>query len=513
MGRKETGDGEKRGALQTFAVRLGICLGACLLLALGIVLLVMTRKIERVFGQVSFDQILFHLTLPAETVDSGLVRRFLDFDWTLKSLIWGGVVAAALTLSLSLPWFYSLLSRVLRHFSEHPLRLPLLLSLLLMLAGLGLFCVKFNVIGSLLMSFQSSVVIDEHYASPALSEFRQVDASGRDLSDAEKPHLVLIVSESLETTFSRVELFGEDMLRELTSVAADGVQVKEHYEVYGSHYTIAALYSLLYGMPMLYFNSRFINSGSGNRNIFAGKSASILDVLDASGYSLLHLQGSSLKFANTAALFEHLPKMRALGLEDFSPDDYPTRQAWGLWDHDLFDIARRQLNVMAQEGRPFALTLQTIDTHVGNPPSPKAVRHYGDERDNIRCQSRLIAEFVQWIRSQDWGRKTVIVVVGDHCMMTSHLGNVDFADLRGRRVYNVLLNAQNHREMKPRQAAEFDFAPTILDALGFQWPGYSLGIGHSLYRETPTIIERIGVDNWNLEAKKSSKTYGKFIED
>ena len=76
----------------------------------------------------------------------------------------------------------------------------------------------------------------------------------------------------------------------------------------------------------------------------------------------------------------------------------------------------------------------------------------------------------------------------------------------------MILNSKAKNIIQPnRKAAFFDFAPTVLDALGFEWPTHALGVGRSLYYEDPTIMEAHGLDYYNKEALKRSKLYLKLI--
>ena len=113
---------------------------------------------------------------------------------------------------------------------------------------------------------------------------------------------------------------------------------------------------------------------------------------------------------------------RCIGLENFAEDEYPVRQWWGLYDQDLLDRARKEAVGLARDGQPFALSIQTIDNHFGNSLQPGEQACYGDARDIICLQSRLIADFVTWCRQQDFAENTVIAIIGDHHMMVKNMG-------------------------------------------------------------------------------------------
>ena len=162
---------------------------------------------------------------------------------------------------------------------------------------------------------------------------------------------------------------------------------------------------------------------------------------------------------------------------------------------------------------PFALSILTLDTHYDNELQPGAKKKYaGDMRDIIRHQSKIIDNFIKWVLDSEFGDNTVIVLLGDHYMMTNRIGNVSLND-NSRRIFNVILNSKAKNTIpKQRKAAVFDFAPTVLEAMGFEWPLHSLGIGRSLFQNNPTILELHGLDFYNKEAMKRSKKYMKLVK-
>ena len=493
-----------------------LCLTSSILILLSFLVVVFIRKVTLLFGDVTFDQLLFHVMLPKGTLASDLVQNLLSIGWAIRLFLVIGLVVALSVMLLSsrrLGHFAARLghfaARGIQYMSEHLVGLALLCSLTLFLLVSVWFGHRFQVVSSIVMLFENSAVLDESLRQPELHEFRQADASGKSLDKAKRPNLILIISESLEATFRNEGTFEQNLLLELESLRKAGDVCEEHMEVRGSHYTIASMYSLHYGLPLLYFQA--MSGAPTQRNVFAGNAVSIFDVLDAHGYNILHLQGTSLKFAAQGEMFAHLRHARCIGLENFVGDEYPVRQSWGLYDQDLFDRARKEAAELARVEQPFALSIQTIDNHFGNSLQPGEKAFYGDARDIIRLQSRIIADFVTWCRQQEFAENTVIAIIGDHNMMVKSIGHITLPEKKDRRIFNCILNAKCQIPMRRHLASEFDFAPTLLDALSFQWPDFSLGLGRSLYRENPTILDTLGVDGWNREARKGFQGYARLI--
>lgn len=496
--------------------KITICVSVCLMMLAGVTILFITKRAVDIYGNTALDQILFHCKLPSGTIHPDLVTYFLRWKYVTNAFL---VVTGAYFL-------FSILlcsDRLSRHYcralyaiGKHRFLLPFIISLLVLSYALLEFIVRFDVAHSLIAMHQRSTLIDEVYVHYDLDQFKQLDANGQPFPADQRPNLILIVSESMEQTFTNADKFGKNLIGELTGLQTFGDHIDDLIQVKGCHYTMASMYSVQYGLPLLYLSASDSMIDEGPRvhtNLFRKNCVSFLDVLNANGYSIIHLQGTDLKFAGQGDLFSHFPNARVIGVNEISTEEIPDRQPWGLWDKDLFEKAKRELAGVTGQGKPFFLSLQTIDTHTGNTLQPGADNEFGDARDIICLQSKLISEFVAWTQQQPWGKNTVVVILGDHNMMTNHVGPADLTDPTDRRVYNCILNSKNGKKLVSHKAAEFDFAPTILDAMGFRWPSHSFGIGRSLYSESPTLLDEVGVTTWNAEAAKHSDLYMRLICD
>ncbi len=501
-----------------------ICVLSCILAIAGCFLLLLTQRVLRTFGPVTFAQILIHINMPRELVPDDFFKRLLNTGWK-SYLVLGLLLLYCLFNFLLCNNAFSLycshiLQVCLETLALYKLsiflhtRLQVVLffiSFLLFILSL-LYCMfKLDILGSLLARSSTSQLIDEFYADNNLKDFKLVNENGKPLETIDKPNLILIVSESLESTFSNSSLFKENLLRELTDYQRTENHINDLHMVRGCECTITALYAIQYGLPILYFSS--YNGDPLAKNPFRKSCFSVFDVLNANGYSTTHIQGSMLRFASTDVLFKSITNAKIRGLEDFPQELYSSRHKWGLWDSDLFEAAKAEITELRKNGLPFALSLSTMDTHFDNVLQPGNESKYnGDMRDIIRLQSRLIDKFIKWVQQSEFGNNTVIVILGDHNMMTEKIGNINLASEDSRRIFNVILNSKAKSKIPiDRHAAMFDIAPTILEAMGFDWPSQSLGIGRSLYGKQPTILEKYGLKVWDKEAQKSSPKYMRII--
>ena len=323
--------------------QLGICIMSCVLMLLGVFLFIATRRIQNTFGNVSFDQILFHMNLPKRTITSGMIDNLLVIRGhnAIELALFITFVYCSFTIAMINAHVQKLLYRLLHFYS--PFLISLTLSSIIFLSGIGIFAYNFKVIQSISSLLVYSTLIDEQYVGANLQEFKQLDEAGTPLLDSKKPNLVLIVSESLEQTFADNILLGKNLITELTKLQDSyGESTKDFRMVHGCHYTIASLYSLHYGLPFLYFAS--VNGDPIQKNVFHKHCISIFDVMHHAGYQINYLQGASLKFASKDELFAYIPNSKCIGADEISLEEYPERQVWGLYDRDLFDKAKKECN-------------------------------------------------------------------------------------------------------------------------------------------------------------------------
>ncbi len=491
-------------------------------------MLVIEQRISKTFGDVTFDQIVMHLSMPREFIPSYVIGHFFKFGWAIQIgvgiiliyclitiLLSFSSLASKLTFFLIYLFYKFRISRICNYDYLFPPRYLLILftlSLSFFVLSFLKFDRRFQVLEYLSNMNEKTSLLDDYYVSSTLLDYQLQDENGNSISLEKRPNLVIIVAESLETTFSDSILFSENMIHELTDLRESGDYIDNLYMVRGCQYTIASLCALQYGLPLLYFS--FVEGNPIQSNIFAKKCISLFDILKANGYLTSHIQGADLHFASHDALYSPICNYKLLGNQEISKVEYPSRQGWGVWDSDLLDLAKKEIQELNNTHKPFALSILTVDTHTGNILQPGHPQKYGDMRDIIRLQSSLLFEFISWVRQSDFGANTVIVLLGDHNMMVNNLGEVDMSGLSSkRRIFNLILNSKSKRQLqKTRMAAVFDFAPTILEALGFQWPSDAFGIGRSLYGNSKTIVEEYGLDKYRKETQKRSDLYMSLIE-
>jgi phosphoglycerol transferase len=120
-----------------------------------------------------------------------------------------------------------------------------------------------------------------------------------------------------------------------------------------------------------------------------------------------------------------------------------------------------------------------------------------------------VADFIDWIKQQDFFENTTIVLCGDHLTQDSMYAEREGLTGYDRRTYTAIINPAPGVSYtgEGRQYTTLDLYPTTLAAMGVEIEGDRLGLGVNLYSDTPTLVEEYGNEYLNIELMKNSKLY------
>ena len=156
----------------------------------------------------------------------------------------------------------------------------------------------------------------------------------------------------------------------------------------------------------------------------------------------------------------------------------------------------------------------TADTHFvdGYQDETCDVNFESKYANSFDCSSKMIYEFIKWIKKQDFYKNTTIVIVGDHLTMQEDFYS-EIDDDYQRGVYNVFINSKNKNTdyLKNREFTTMDMYPTTLAALGCEIEGDRLALGTNLFSGKKTLAEQLGKDELNNELQMSSFFYDETI--
>lgn len=370
-----------------------------------------------------------------------------------------------------------------------------------------------NVFSYLKTSSSDSSFIEKNYKTPYKEN----------INFKKKKNLILINVESLETTLFTKKQGGDwdyEVIPEMYSLLNDKDSIyfssdKKSAGIYGtstSNWTTASIFASSSGIPF----KVPIDGNSYHSSNFMSGAYTLGDILSDNGY---YNEVISAANTNFGGLEEYFTKHGSYNIIDVRSkekydDSFKSSDVnhWGFNDNYLFYLAKKRLNEISKDNKPFNLELITIDTHAYDIYlGDYSVNKYDSNVENAYATtSKLIYDFINWVKRQDYYKDTTIVILGDH---PSH--NVEFFknyDQDKRRVYNVIINpSTNTLNTKNRRFMMIDMYPTILASIGADIKDDQLGLGVNLFSDKFTLSEIYGVDYVNEELLKKSKFYNDTI--
>lgn len=358
--------------------------------------------------------------------------------------------------------------------------------------------------------WKNAVDIPEH------SSFYQIEYVNPDSVQIifhEKRNLILIFLESMEYNFQDSSSGGnlkENLIPEITgylnneqSFVPGGVSVS------GMGWTMADVVAKTCGIPLFFppsMRARFTPLES-----FLPGVTCLTDILIGNGYKFVVSKGANLKFSGMDDFLNTHSSPEAYGLMYYLRDERVKEDSttnWGVKDSLHYELVKEHVSRISKEDKPWAMWMFTVDTHTPyGYLDPKCAPDSGISQDHqmpyvIRCASRQVDKFIKWAKKQDWFANTTIAVMGDHEMMAAP-EIVGFRDDAIKHYWlNFFINSVKMNDQRERAFTSLDFFPTILESIGAEIPNGSLGFGHSLYLNAPTLLEKYGKDSLDNVLKK-----------
>lgn len=441
--------------------------------------------LQRNFGSLTLDQALWHLRY-ADNAALGMSRVFV-----LEFMV--EVLAVPLAIAPVVALAHSLASAHLAGWKRTALRaVPPVAAA----GSLMALAMQFSVISYL-----------QAYFEPDLFAQQYVDPAAVSLAQRGQRNLVVIYAESLEAGYGDSHLFGQDLLAPLRELG--GRSYAWYRPVAGATWTMAAIVATQCGVPLKVYWEGDVRHRSGGKTFLSGATC-LGDVLGAHGYRNVFLGGASLAFSGKGRFLRDHGYAETWGREEWEkagaqPSEF---SGWGLYDNALFSRARAELTRLHAAGKPFNLTLLTVDTH--NPAgflSRDCSRQGVVEFQGIvSCSVQEIAGFIRFARAQGYLKDTTVVVIGDHLAPGNPVHD-KLVKAPHRGMFNLFVGDQlppaNTGELLP-----FDIFPTLVELAGLDIRGDRLGLGYSAVGEDP---EAEGADEraeqWSLGALRGSSRY------
>ena len=348
--------------------------------------------------------------------------------------------------------------------------------------------------------------IEENYVDPKTTNISFPD---------EKRNLILIFAESMESSYTSFENGGcwnTDLIPELYNLANENINFSHNEKLggakrtYGMTWTTAGMTATLFGLPLKIKGNQY---GVGTE--FLPGAYSMFEILQDNGYEILSISGSDGEFGGKAQMLKDHGNIKDFDYFDaIDEGKIPSNyfKFWGYEDTKLFEYSKEKITNMANGDKPFMVTVETIDTHYPDGYRCEECESiYGYQYlDVVRCASKQISSFIDWVQQQTWYENTTIVVIGDHLTMKSNMFGDDQSN--NRTTFNLFVNSVTQGEnIKNRQFMTADMFPTILASIGCEIEGEKLGLGTNLFSKSQTLYEEFGYDYVNEEFKKKSIFY------
>ena len=488
---------------------LGRSMLAIVCLLAGNLLFFLTIWMASKYDKVTLDQFIYQMKSSA----AGANRSIFN-----SAVVRVGVFGVVSTiLELALYWLCrgeALRARFIRKFRNTKFarfvsrRAVALIAAILVFSSC-LFTVELNLVQFVSAATTESVFIEDHYVDPNHTKLTFPE---------QKRNLIYIFLESMETTFGETEAGGpiyDNFIPELTMLAQENVNFSNDDGVggalsfSGTTWTAAAMVTQTSGINVqVPLEAEYF----GGKNGYMPGVVSIGEVLEDAGYNQTLLVDSDAEFGGRESYFlEHgnynIVDLKTLKERGWLSEDY--RIWWGFEDAKLFAAAKLELTALASQGEPFNFTMLTCDTHFPDGYRCKECQNEYPERypTVMRCSSRMLYEFIEWIQEQPFYENTTIVLCGDHLTMDpDFMQDVDENYLRT--VYNCIINpAVEPVREKNREFGTFDMFPTTLAAMGVEIQGDRLGLGTNLFSDKQTLCEMYGFEALDWELQKRSEFY------
>ena len=233
------------------------------------------------------------------------------------------------------------------------------------------------------------------------------------------------------------------------------------------------------------------------------------------GYRLEFLMGVDGIFAGVSNFYQTHGDFKILDharaqKEGLIPKDY--KVWWGFEDRKLFEFSKQKLEAVSQSDQPFAMIIETVDSHFPDGYTDAACARDFDEpyENSIACVDRMVSDFIQYVQKQPYYKDTVIVLFGDHLSMDKGYLKTLAPDYE-RTTLNAFINVDEALvtvvNCKNRKMYTMDIFPTTLAAMNVKIKGDRLGIGTNLWSSQETLYESLGIEAMNREISKRSKYY------
>lgn len=353
----------------------------------------------------------------------------------------------------------------------------------------------------MMLSLEWSTLYERYYNVSAIKESKN------------KKNIIVIFAESMEDNFSDEKYWNENLIPNLTELKKEGVSFRGYIPINGTNWTLASNVATLCGVPI---RTQLRDRLGPETKRFLPNARCLPDMLHDLGYHNVFSTSTYLSFVGTDVFVREHHFDEMFGRDELIEQNYASQddigmEEYGINDVKMFEFARQKVSELATLNKPFFISLQTLDSHFPHGyVQPFCKVEYGDIRDAVKCSDKIIYDFVKWCQRQDFYKNTMIVVIGDHLMMSA----ADIAEKTEaypkREIYNVILENNIKPQTIYKPYSMFDWSATIADKAEII-SGTNLGLGRSLLRDEQTLVQKMGERSLEESVLKNSIKYNQLL--
>lgn len=145
---------------------------------------------------------------------------------------------------------------------------------------------------------------------------------------------------------------------------------------------------------------------------------SLVKIMKESGYSSSFWYGGDINFANFNSYLIGAGFSQIITMENFDPSDYNSK--WGVHDDVLFKALKDSMTTVKE---PFFRTVLTLSSHEPFEVPMDPVFEGKDDltkfRNSVYYTDNALGAFLDWAKTTEWWKNTLVVLVADHCRRNS----------------------------------------------------------------------------------------------
>lgn len=264
---------------------------------------------------------------------------------------------------------------------------------------------------------------------------------------------------------------------------------------------MAGMVSSQCGVPLLDANNpdSYAENYQGVWSGFLSGATCLGDIFNSMGYTNYYVGGASLAFAGKGDFYTShgFNKLNIFGKDEFDQEALHEgkgrleQSVWGQYDEVVFE---KILQIYHDDSNKYKYIVGlNIGIHdPGNLISPYCRAHhqkYDEDFLNIlHCTDSHLYRFVENIRQSPNAENTVVVLASDHLSMrNAYTDQLDKLPKR-RNLFTIIDFDKPIKKQIDKAGSTLDIGATLIDYLDISGDE-KLGLGRSLLRKTPTLVE------------------------